>query len=127
MNAHLQTTYHNVVRQPIQTNCSKGTKYQFLSRHCENLLLSNQNSAVAQNIICFFLRFEIFFWKLLNFLIPKQKICSSTKSYRIMNHLYFFELIFVIVLPYVNFFSHIFFHFMGRRDFLGYYVTKTRA
>ena len=62
-----------------------------VTRHRENLLLSNRNSAAAQNLIWFFLLFENFLRKLLNLLISKQKkICSSTKNYRIMNHFEFF-------------------------------------
>ena len=91
------------------------------------MLLSNRNSAAAQNLMCFFLLLENFLQNVLKILISKQKICSSTKKYRIMNHFEYFWAPFFVVILNVNIFSHIFYHFMGRRDFLGYYVTKIRA
>ena len=84
MRAHLQTTYHNVVRQAFQTSsCSKGTKDQFPSRHRENMLLSNRNSAAAQNVICFY-AFWKFLPKIIEFLDFKAK--NMLLNQKLSNH-----------------------------------------
>ena len=52
-----------------------------------------KSAALKPKLCCrpkFNLLFENFLRKLLNLLISKQKICSSTENYRVMNHFEYF-------------------------------------
>ena len=65
--------------------------------------------------------------KIIELIDLKAKNAHQLKIIESGTILNIFELNFCTISVYVKIFSHIFFHFMGRRDFFGYFVMKIRA